>query len=81
MQNAFNQYNQNLSQYNYYKTTALPNVDIIINTATVSFKSGDIGYIEYLQALQTANDVRLSYLQSVNQLNQSIININFLLNK
>ncbi len=81
MQNAFSQYNQNLSQYNYYKTTALPNVDIIINTATVSFKSGDIGYIEYLQALQTANDVRLSYLQSVDQLNQSIININFLLNK
>lgn len=81
MENAFNRYNQNLSQYNYYKSTALPNVDIIINTATVGFKSGDIGYIEYLQALQTANDVRLSYLQSVDQLNQSIININFLLNK
>ena len=81
MENAFQQYNQNLSQYNYYKSTALPNVEVIISTATVSYKSGDIGYIEYLQALQTATDVRLSYLQSVEQLNQSIININFLINK
>ena len=81
LQNAFQQYNQNLSQYNYYKSTALPNADIIISTAKVGFKSGDIGYIEYLQALQTATDVQLCYLQSVNQINQSIVNINFLINK
>jgi heavy metal efflux system protein len=79
--NAFQQYNQNLSQYNYYKSTALPNAEIIISTAKVGFKSGDIGYIEYLQALQTATDVQLNYLQSINQINQSIININFLINK
>jgi cobalt-zinc-cadmium resistance protein CzcA len=80
LQNAFAQYNQNLSQYNYFKSTALPNADIIISTATLGFKSGDIGYVEYLQALQTAFDVQLNYLQAVNQLNQSIININFLIN-
>ena len=81
LQNAFQQYNQNLSKYNYYKSTALPYAEIIISTAKVGFRSGDIGYIEYLQALQTATDVQLSYLQSVNQINQSIININFLTNK
>jgi cobalt-zinc-cadmium resistance protein CzcA len=81
LQNAFQQYNQYLSQYNFYKSTALPNAEIIINTAKVGFKSGDIGYIEYLQALQTATDVQLSYLQSVSQINQSIVNINFLINK
>jgi heavy metal efflux system protein len=81
LQNAFQQYGQNLSQYNYYKSTALPNAEIIISTAKVGFKSGDIGYIEYLQALQTATDVQLNYLQSINQINQSIININFLINK
>ena len=81
MQNAFQQYNQNLSQFNYYKTIVMPNAEIIISTAKVGFKSGDIGYIEYIQALQTATDVQLSYLQSIYQLNQSIININFLINK
>ena len=81
LQNAFQQYNQNLSQFNYYKTTALPNAEIIISTAKVGFNSGDIGYIEYIQALQTATDVQLNYLQSINQINQSMININFLINK
>ena len=81
MQNAFQQYNQNLLQYNYYNSTALPNAEIIISTAKIGFKSGDIGYIEYLQALQTAIDVQLNYLQSINQINQSIVIINFLINK
>jgi heavy metal efflux system protein len=81
LQNAFAVYNQNLSQYKYYKSTALPNAETIISTATVGFKSGDIGYIEYLSALQTATDVQINYLQSVNQINQSVININFLINK
>ncbi len=80
LHNAFQQYNQNLSQYNYYKSTALPNAEIIINTAKVGFKSGNISYIEYIQALQTATDVQLNYLQSINQINQSIVNINFLIN-
>lgn len=81
LQNAFLQYDQNLSQYNYYKSTALPNAETIINTAKISFSSGDIDYIEYLQALQTATDVQLNYLQSINKINQTIININFLINK
>jgi len=81
LQNAFELYNQNLSQYTYYKSSALPNAEIIISTAKTAYKSGAIGYIEYLQALQTAADVHLNYLQVINQLNQSIININFLINK
>ncbi|MBK7800074.1 MAG: CusA/CzcA family heavy metal efflux RND transporter [Saprospiraceae bacterium] len=81
LQNAFEQYNQNLSQYNYYKSSALPNAEIIINTAKIAYNSGAVGYIEYLQALQTVADVQLNYLQAINQLNQSIININFLINK
>ncbi len=81
LENAFQQYIQNLSQYNYYQSTALPNARIIISTAKVGFKSGDIGYIEYLQALQIATDVHLNSLQAINQLNQSIINIHFLIYK
>ena len=59
----------------------MPNAETIINTATLGFKSGDIGYIEYISALQTAADTHLGYLHSINQLNEAIININFLINK
>ncbi len=81
LQNTFQQYNQNLSRFTYYKTQALPNAALIISTAKLGFSSGGIGYVEYLQALQTATDVELNYLQSINQLNQSIININLLINR
>ncbi len=81
LQNEIQQYNQYLSQYNFYKTVGLQNGRVIVNSASLGYKSGDIGYMEYMQALQTATDVQLGYLQSVNTLNQSIININFIINK
>jgi cobalt-zinc-cadmium resistance protein CzcA len=81
LENAFRQYQQNLAQYNYYKSLALSNAETIINTAKVSFEQGEISYIEYIQALQTATDVQLNYLQSVNGLNQSVINISYLINQ
>lgn len=81
LQNSLLQYNQYLAQFNYYQAQALPNATLIANSAKIGFDNGDIGYIEYLQALETATDIQLGYLQSVNQLNQSIININFLINR
>ncbi|MFN0189226.1 MAG: CusA/CzcA family heavy metal efflux RND transporter [Bacteroidia bacterium] len=81
LQNAFQQYTLYLEQYNLYKVSSVKNAETITNTATLGFRSGEIGYIEYASALQTATDVQLKYLQSINQINQSIININLLINK
>ena len=81
LRNAFQQYGVNLSQYNLYHETATANSEIIVNTATLGFKSGEIGYLEYANALQTATDIQLKYLQSIYQINQSIININLLISK
>ena len=79
--NALNKYDQSRSVYSYYRSTGLNNSDVVINTANVGLKSGEIGYIEYLNALQTATDIQLAYLNAVNQMNQSVINLNYLLNK
>lgn len=81
LRNAYVQYEQILSQYKYYSSTALLNSEVIINTAKVSFQSGEIDYIEFLQALETVTDVHLAYLNCINQLNQSVINITSLINK
>ncbi len=80
-QNALNKYEQSRSVYSYYRSTGLNNSDVVINTANVGLKSGEIGYIEYLNALQTATEIQLAYLNAVNQMNQSVINLNYLLNK
>ncbi|MEO7176600.1 MAG: CusA/CzcA family heavy metal efflux RND transporter [Saprospiraceae bacterium] len=81
MQNAIEQYDQQLSQYKYFKNTAIPNADLMMSTARLAFKTGEIGYLEYLQAMQTATEVKLEYLKSIQQLNQNALNIRFLTNQ
>ncbi len=75
------QYEHHFAQYNYYMTTALPNADIIRNTGKVGYSSGEITYVEYLMSLQTATDIYLKYLSSIEQLNQTAIQIQFLINQ
>jgi cobalt-zinc-cadmium resistance protein CzcA len=81
LENAIRQYRQYQLQLEYFKTRAMPNIDIILNTANTSYRSGSIGYIEYVQALETATEMQLGYLESLSNLNQSIIHINFLINR
>ena len=81
LQNAITQYQQDVQQYNYYKTQALPNADDIVKAAQLGYRTGDISYVEYLYALQTASDIQLKYLQSIQQINQTVVSINSIINK
>ena len=81
LKNAMTQYEQDVKQYNYYKTNALPNAEEIVKSAQLGYRTGDISYVEYLYALQTATDIQLNYLQSIQQINQTVININSIINK
>ncbi|MEZ5047414.1 MAG: CusA/CzcA family heavy metal efflux RND transporter [Chitinophagaceae bacterium] len=81
LQNALAQYQQDVQQYNYYKTKALPNADDIVKAAQLGYRTGDISYVEYLYALQTATDIQLKYLQSIQQINQTVVIINSIINK
>jgi len=79
--NAFQQYNQHVMQYNYYTQQAIPTAAEIIKAAKLGYKTGEASYIEYILALQNATDTELKYLQSIQQINQSVININYLISK
>jgi cobalt-zinc-cadmium resistance protein CzcA len=81
LQNAIVQYQQDVQQYNYYQAQALPNATEIVKAAQLGYRTGDISYVEYLYALQTATDVQLNYLKSIQQVNQSVVNINSIINK
>jgi cobalt-zinc-cadmium resistance protein CzcA len=72
---------QYLEQLNYYKTEGIPMAETIVDSAQRLYKSGDIGYIEYTQNLKDANKIKNDYLIAMNNYNQSIINIQYLLNK
>lgn len=65
----------------YYRTTALPNARSIVSNATRGYQSGDIGYVEYAQALQTNLDIQKAYLEAINNANQAVISIQYLINQ
>jgi len=50
----------------------------IIKTANRTFKEGEIDFFQYLQSIETAKEIELSYLDNLNMYNQTIININYL---
>lgn len=74
-----------LSKYNaavnYYDTQGKRLKDEIIKTANRTFKEGEIDFFQYIQSLETAKDIELSYLDNLNAYNQTVININYLILK
>lgn len=72
---------QNLQQVKYYQTEGLQMAESIINAAQRSYKAGDIGYIEYIQNIKDAIKIKTDYLAAINNYNQTIIQLNYLLNR
>ncbi|WP_313361181.1 TolC family protein, partial [Empedobacter sp.] len=81
LDNSVNQYQQDWEQYEYYVNQAIPNAEKIVKAAQLGYKTGEISYVEYLFALQTATDIQLKYLESIQQVNQTIVNINSIINQ
>ncbi|WP_345204031.1 CusA/CzcA family heavy metal efflux RND transporter [Chryseobacterium ginsengisoli] len=81
LENVFNQYEQDVQRYDYYVNQAIPNAEKIVKAAQLGYKTGEISYMEYLFALQTATNIQLKYLESIQQVNESVITINSIINK
>ncbi|AXG69821.1 cobalt-zinc-cadmium resistance protein CzcA [Kordia sp. SMS9] len=52
--------------------------DEILKTANGSFKNGEIDFYQYIQSLESAYEVKLDYLDKLEQYNQTVIAINYL---
>jgi len=79
------QFEQEMQQYlkfrqsvDYYMAGGLKQADEQIRIAQVSFTLGEIGYIEYIQNMSAAVQVKLAYIEAVSRLNQSAIQIQFI---
>ncbi|MDF9795938.1 cobalt-zinc-cadmium resistance protein CzcA [Catalinimonas alkaloidigena] len=71
------QLSQAEKQLNYYTETALPQAEIILNTANLQLAQGEIDYFRYLQSITTAIQIKIDYLSSLNEYNQAVINLEF----
>lgn len=79
--NLLNQYAHYRARFDYFKQQALPNADKMIEAAGLGYGTGDISYLEYLHALQTMADIKLNYLRSIQQINETVMLIHSLMNK
>lgn len=75
LQSLFNELQKNLKNIEYYRESGLPQSEVLFKTAQRGFEEGEIGYIEYVQGLNRALTIQVTYLDFLNQYNQTLINI------
>ncbi|MES2874817.1 MAG: CusA/CzcA family heavy metal efflux RND transporter [Bacteroidota bacterium] len=76
---AYQELLKNSRSIEYYKSSALPNANLILKQSQIAFQNGEIGYVEYLQGLRTYSEIRFNYLQAINQYNQSVYTLQYLM--
>lgn len=75
---ALQRFENNKSSLEYYQSLALPNANLIMKQSQTAFREGEIGYAEFLMGLRNAISIKNSYLQTLNDYNQSIIYLEYL---
>lgn len=78
-QQQLKEYEKWKEQIDYYKSTGLKQADEILKVAELSYRNGEIGYVEFIQNISQAIGIKTQYLGALNQYNQSVINLNYLL--
>jgi len=71
-------YSQLVNQLDYYEHEGLPLSNQILSGAELSYNTGAIGYLEYLQNIDQAIEIKKSWLQTLSDYNQTIIEIDYL---
>lgn len=65
----------------YFEEHGLMNANTIRKTANQQFANGDINYLEWTLLMNNAASIQLEYIEAINALNQSLIQINYLTNQ
>ena len=64
-----------------YEEQVLKNAGIIIENANTMYKNGEIEYLDYIRNISEAINIRIDYLDNLDQYNQTVIKISYLLKK
>lgn len=78
---AYLQLQKDLELLSYYEDSGLTQADKIIKSSNLAYRGGEINFAELTQYLTQAIDIQRNYLEVLNQYNQSVIQLNFYLNK
>lgn len=78
---ALKEYEKQKQTVTYFEASALKNADAIFSACTQQFNSGDIDYLEWTLLLNQAIGIQSQYIDAVKEMNQSIIQLNYLTSK
>ncbi len=74
-------YNKYKISIDYYEKSALPQADMIINQSAKTYKAGELDYLEYIQTLTRALQIKGNYLETLKLYNQSVVALEFIIGK
>ncbi len=80
-QSLLDEYNKYTSTADFYENQAVPEADLIIEQATLSYKAGALDYLDYVLTLDRALAIKQNYLDAINNYNQTIITIEYITGK
>lgn len=80
-QSLLDDYKKYSSSVSYYENQAVPEANIIIDQASKSYKAGALDYLDFVQTLGRALAIKQNYLDALNNLNQTVISIEFITGK
>ena len=66
------------TQLNYFTENGKNLASEILKTATLSYKNGEIDFFQYIQSIETSNQLEINYLNNLNKYNQIALEINYL---
>lgn len=75
------EYGKYLSSVNYYEGQAIPEANLIIEQSMRSYKAGALDYLEYILTLNRALSIKQGYLDALNGLNQTAVEIELVVGK
>ena len=78
---AIAQYQKHSLTIRYFETIALKNADVFTTIANKQLSAGDINYLEWVLLVNQATTIQSDYIDAVNNLNTSAIEINSFITK
>ncbi len=77
---AWLQYKNSQDLLQFFEENQLPNVETIRKLATQQYQNGAINFMEWVMLVNQSTQVQSTYLDLLNEYNETIIEINFLTN-
>jgi len=65
-------------QLNYFENSGKNLAEEILKTATLSYKNGEIDFFQYIQSIETSNQLKINHLKNINSYNQIVLELNYL---